>query len=446
MKNFDYLPIIGIEVHVELRTKSKMFCGCSAHHFRVKPNIHACPVCLGLPGALPVPNLKAIEWCLMIGKTLNCKLAKVSKFDRKNYFYPDLPKGYQISQYDQPFCKNGFIKLKTISQNLKTIRINRVHLEEDTAKLLHQAVEEGKASLIDFNRSGVPLVEVVSEPDINSSEEAVIYLKKLQQIIRSLGVSNCDMEKGSMRCEVNISLAQSSELKAQSLPPYKVEVKNINSFRFVKKAIGYEIERQKKILATGGLPVQETRGYSEKSNRTFSQRTKEEAHDYRYFPEPDIPPIRIKNLKLKIKNLPELPDQKKERFIKEYGLSEYNAQILTRTTKIANFFEKAAKLSQEPQKIAQIIINKRVDINKFSPQQLVNYLQKQKITRITNQQQLRGIIHQILINNKRAVSDYKNGKREVLGFLTGQVMRETKGKADAQLVQKLLLEKLKAQP
>ncbi|MFC1711231.1 Asp-tRNA(Asn)/Glu-tRNA(Gln) amidotransferase subunit GatB [Patescibacteria group bacterium] len=434
------LPIIGIEVHVELATKSKMFCGCSAWHFKVKPNTHTCPVCLGLPGALPVPNKKAVDWCLLVGLALDCKINKESKFDRKNYFYPDLAKGYQISQYDMPFCKNGKLKIDHDKEE-KTIRINRVHMEEDTGKLIHKQVDGKESTLVDFNRSGVPLMEIVTEPDINSSSQAVSYLKKLQQLIRFIGVSDCDMEKGSMRCEINVSL--SSNLK---LPKYKVEVKNINSFKFVSKVIEYEIQRQKKILLAGKIPDQETRGFSEKKGITVSQRSKEEAHDYRYFPEPDIPPINFTEKEIcKLRQtLPELPEVKKQRFIKKYKLSDYEANILTTNQKKANYIDNLFKLikPEDFAKMAKLIINKKVDIEKLKPDELAAFVKKNQTSKVSDEKIIGEIINKVMQENKEAVLDYKNGKTEVLGFLIGQVMKETQGKADIKIAKKILQEAL----
>ncbi|MDP2930472.1 MAG: Asp-tRNA(Asn)/Glu-tRNA(Gln) amidotransferase subunit GatB, partial [bacterium] len=378
MKNENYQPVIGLEIHVELKTLSKMFCGCSASHFGVEPNTHCCPVCLGLPGALPVPNRKAVDWTIMLGLALNCRISSESKFDRKNYFYPDLPKGYQITQYDQPLCSGGQLGLKN---GLKT-SVRRVHLEEDTGKLLHTETEGQKCTLIDFNRSGVPLAEVVTEPDFESIEQVDEFLKKLQLIIRYLGISDADMEKGTMRIEPNISLrkldAKRLTLDARKLPPYKVEVKNINSFRFVRKAIEFEIIRQTEILEKGEMPLQETRGWNESKNETVSQRSKEEAHDYRYFPEPDIPPMSFDETSIRrlAGQIPELPDDKIERFIAEYKLNGYNAEILCQEKFLADYFEKTVKLKAgnqelEAKEIANWIINKNPDINTISPEKLL---------------------------------------------------------------------------
>src|SRR3990167_6357454 len=302
-----YEPVIGLEVHIELSTKSKMFCSCRADYFGAKPNTHTCPICLGLPGALPKPNLEAIKFTQKLGLALNCNAQLSSKFDRKNYFYPDLPKGFQISQYDLPFSTNGFLHIQT-DVIAKKIRITRAHLEEDTGKLTHATVDGRRVTLIDFNRSSVPLVEIVSEPDIASSEEAKNYAQKLQRIVRYLGISDADMEKGSMRIEPNVSLRKAGERK---LPAYKVELKNINSFKFAQSAIEYEIKRQSELLDRGEQPQQETRCWSEAKQATLSQRTKEFAHDYRYFPEPDLVPFILEKREIaKRKNeIGELPDQ-----------------------------------------------------------------------------------------------------------------------------------------
>lgn len=400
-----------------------MFCSCSAYYFGEKPNTHTCPVCLGLPGALPVPNKTAIEWCQMIGTALNCELTKVSKFDRKNYFYPDLPKGYQISQYDEPFCINGKIMLS----NGKTIGITRVHMEEDTGKLIH----EGKTSLIDFNRSGVPLVEIVTEPGFDNAIDVKEYLQKLQQIVQYLQVSDANMEKGEMRLEPNISLRKVSKVsevsKGIALPPYKVEVKNINSFSFVEKAINYEIERQRALLEKGETPAQETRGWNEVQNKTISQRSKEEANDYRYFPEPDIPPIitensKIEDLRLKI---PELPDEKKKRFKSEYSITDYDADILTRDRSLSEYFEEAVKVGSNhkisPKQIANYIINKKPDLEKTVPAELVELILATSQTTTVGSDELITIVKQTLLNNPKAVEDYRSGKTQVLGFLIGKV-------------------------
>lgn len=437
----EYLPIIGLEVHVELKTLSKMFCGCSADYFGHEPNTHCCPVCLGLPGALPVPNKKAVDWCIKIGLALNCNVPEISKFDRKNYFYPDLPKGYQISQYDEPLCINGELRIKS-SEIDKNIRIRRVHMEEDTGKLIHS--EEG--TLVDFNRSGVPLAEIVSEPDLHSAGQAKVYLQKLQQIIRYLDVSDADMEKGTMRLEPNISLLKVGS--KDKLPDYKVEVKNINSFKFVEKAINFEIERQKQLLENGEKVLQETRGWSEEKNATFPRRSKEEAKDYRYFPEPDIPPIRwTKDQIASFRDqIPELPDEKSLRFIKDYGLGEYDATLLTTSLQTADFFEKCIRSNKgnklTPKQIANWLINRKIDINNIQPQELIDkILQNTNVSNITDENLIKTIV-KILELNPKAVADYQAGKEASLMFLVGQVMRETKGQADAQKIKDILIKEI----
>ncbi len=431
-----YELVIGLEVHVELKTESKMFCGCSADYFGQEPNSHTCPVCLGLPGAIPVPNKKAIEWCIMIAQALNCRILNNSKFDRKNYFYPDLSKGYQISQYDEPFGLGGYIEVyeEEGSRKLKKIGVTRVHMEEDTGKLTHA---DG-ASLIDFNRSGVPLVEIVTEPDFDSAYQVTQYLQKLQQIVRYLRVSNADMEKGNMRLEPNISLAvsdlglgvskknQAPNAKRQ-LPPYKVEVKNINSFRFVAKAIETEEKRQAEILDRGETPAQETRGWNEAKNTTVSQRLKEEANDYRYFPEPDIPPIIITGNEISnIKNqIPELPDAKQKRFESEYSLSAYDTEILTREIDMADYFEQAVKDGSKhnitPKQIANYIINKKVKTDETVPAELIELIKATLQTTEVDESELNKAIVEALTANPKAVEDYKSGKVQIIGFLIGKV-------------------------
>jgi len=436
-----YLPVIGLEIHVELKTKSKMFCGCSAEHFRVKPNTQTCPVCLGLPGALPVPNKKAIQWCQKIGLALGCKLNKFSKFDRKNYFYPDLPKGYQISQYDRPLSVKGEVKLA----NRKKISITRVHMEEDTGKLIHKKLKSQSVSLVDFNRSGVPLVEIVTEPDISSAQEADEFLKMIQQTIRYLqDVSDCDMEKGSMRLEVNLSLAQSDG----DLPDYKVEVKNINSFKFVRKAIEYESERQADLLNQGITPIQETRGYHEKSGKTKSQRSKEQAQDYRYFPEPDIPPMKFsqKEVDRLEASLPELPWQKRERFEKVYGLTDDPARIITRTRELAEYFEKAAVEGKKNQvthlEIAKEIVNRKIDPNLISVNQLVLNIKRKSSGLIKSKKILTSLVKKAIKAFPSVVRDYQAGKTQALGRLIGEVIKLSKGKASPQITKQILEELL----
>jgi aspartyl-tRNA(Asn)/glutamyl-tRNA(Gln) amidotransferase subunit B len=416
-------PVIGLEIHVELRTNSKMFCGCSANHFGKTPNTQTCPVCLALPGALPVPNKQAIDWSIMVGLSLNCQVNLTSNFDRKHYFYPDLPKGYQISQYDDPFCFEGFLNL----DNGKKIRIHRVHLEEDTAKLQHLEVDGEKLSLVDFNRSGVPLVEIVTEPDISSGEEAKEFLKKLRDIIRALGVSDCDMEKGSMRLEPNISWSESVD----KLNQYKVEIKNLNSFRFAQQGIDFELERQKEIIDRGELPVQETRGYNPQKRVTFSQRVKETAADYRYFPDPDIPPIvltqeYVQNLRAQ---LPKLPEVVTEELIQSFHLNIATAQLLAKNKQYFDYFNKY-RTQIEPNTLANLIVNKKID--------LTQPLQVKTAAQAVDPK----IIEQVIKENSEAVAKYKAGKTSVIGFLVGQVMKSTHGKVDAKSASQELVKRL----
>jgi aspartyl-tRNA(Asn)/glutamyl-tRNA(Gln) amidotransferase subunit B len=443
-----YTPVIGLEVHVELKTKSKMFCSCSAEYFGTEPNSHTCPVCLGLPGALPVPNKLAIEWCIKIALALNCEINEYSKFDRKNYFYPDLAKGYQISQYDLPFGHDGKITLK----NGKAIRIRRVHMEEDTGKLSHQEIDGKKVSLIDFNRSGVPLVEIVTEPDFDNATDVKEYLEKLQQIVRYLDVANADMDKGEMRLEPNISLRkgerQTTYLKESDLPNYKVEVKNINSFKFVEDAIKFETARQQVLLDDNQRPTQETRGWDEDKQKTFSQRSKEDAQEYRYFPEPDIPPIITPKAQIETykKSLPELPDEKVKKFI-ELGFSPYTAMVSTATLPRANYIENsfnwAKELNIDSMGTVNYILNKRInDIPNVSYKTMVEDYKKQSTVQTVDEGELEKFILEVITENDKAVADYKSGKENVLMFLLGQTMRKIGKKVDTEMVKQLLKKKM----
>ena len=442
MSNQKYEPVIGLEMHVELNTKSKMFCRCSADYFGREPNTHTCPICLGLPGALPYINKVAIEDCIKIGLALNCTVSEKSLFERKNYFYPDLPKGYQISQYRWPLCVNGWIEVDDGDGNKRKIRINRAHQEEDTGKLTHS----GGVTLIDFNRSGVPLVEIVTEPDFHDVDTVRNYAKKLQRLFRYLGVSNADMERGDMRLEPNLSLKKQG---SSNLPNYKVEVKNINSFKFVERAIKYEIKRQAELLEKGKTPSQETRGFSEKTMSTISQRVKEEASDYRYFPEPDIPPFHWEKsyINLLRNSLPELPQQKRERFKKEYSIRDMDSEILTREKELADYFEKAIEdgknFNISPNKIATYIINKKVDIKKILPTELIQQIIKASSVSDIEETELSKIIDETITSNPKAVEDYKTGKENAIMFLVGQVMRKFPQKVDASKIKASLLAKLR---
>ncbi len=433
-----YEPIIGLEIHVELATVSKMFCGCKNDPFFAShPNIYTCPVCLGMPGGLPVPNKKAVEWTILLGHALGCKISPESKFDRKNYFYPDLPKGYQITQYDQPLAIDG---------KLGNIQIRRVHLEEDTGKLIHATVEGKRVSLVDFNRSGVPLVEIVTEPDFRTVEEVDQFLKKLQQIIRYLGISNADLEKGSMRLEPSISVRLSESTK---LPEYRVEIKNINSFKFVKEAIEAESMRQ---MHDPKERYQATRRYDEKTRTTVLMRAKEEAQDYRYFPEPDIPPMRFEKTYIEElrDRLPELPDAKYARFMKMYSLGDQDSGLLTETRKLADYFEECIKITKKiglvdkisVKRIANWLINKRPDMETVLPAKFIEEIRNVVTVVELPSEEITGAIAIVLETKKQAVEDYKNGKEQALMFLLGQVIKKLKGKGDKQIIAEKLKEKI----
>jgi aspartyl-tRNA(Asn)/glutamyl-tRNA(Gln) amidotransferase subunit B len=486
----EYETVIGLEVHAQLLTKSKMYCPCSADYADSPPNTHVCPVCLGMPGVLPIINRQAVEYTIMTALALNCQIAEVSRFDRKNYPYPDLMKGYQISQYDMPFSHDGWMEID-VDGNKRRVGITRVHLEEDVARLVHVQNEAGETySLVDVNRAGVPLMEIVGEPDLRSPEEARQYLMELRQILQYLGVSTASMEEGQFRCDANVSIRPRGSQEFLG----KVEVKNMNSFRAVYRALAYEVERQREVVEGGSRIEQETRGWVEDAGRTVSQRTKEYAHDYRYFPEPDLPPLRlarewVEEIRAR---MPELPDAKRERFIRQYGLAEYEVNLLTETQAKAEFFEEClASLAGEdearvrqrakavsnwmlgdfarllnaanieidhalvkPQHIAQMLdmidsgiisgkIAKTVFEGMFqtgkSPRQIV---EEAGLTQITASDELAAAVEKVLAADAKAVRDYRSGKQEALRFLVGQVMRETRGRANPELVNEILRQKL----
>ncbi len=475
-----YESVIGLEVHVQLNTESKIFCGCSTK-FGAEPNSQTCPVCTGMPGVLPVLNENVLKKGVLAGLALNCDISDYSKFDRKNYFYPDLPKAYQISQYDKPVCKNGYINILSDGVT-KKIGITRLHLEEDAGKLIHSDDFANSVSFVDLNRTGVPLAEIVSEPDMRSGDEAYNYLTKIKSIIKYINVSDANMEEGSLRCDVNISVREVGEPQFGE----KVEVKNLNSFKAVKSAISYEYERQKSLIESGekSLIIQETRLWDAERQETYSMRSKEDAHDYRYFPDPDLPPIIItkdfvENLR---RQLPELPDEKKARFTREYSLSDYDADILTSVKQLADYYEETVSMGANPKKasnwisselLAQIedpemifsftvkpsdiaALLKLIDNNTISgkiaktvfkhmvetgeaPQKIID---EKGLVQVSDSSEIEGIIDVVLKNNSQSVTDYKNGKEKALGFLVGQIMRESKGKANPQVVNELLLKKL----
>ncbi|MGQ9553903.1 MAG: Asp-tRNA(Asn)/Glu-tRNA(Gln) amidotransferase subunit GatB [Anaerolineae bacterium] len=475
-------PVIGMEVHVQLMTASKMFCGCSADYAAAPPNTHVCPVCLGLPGVLPVINRRAVEFAIMTGLALHCEVPQFTKWDRKNYPYPDLPKGYQISQYDMPLSRNGWLSVD-IDGVERCIGIRRAHMEEDTAKLMHV----GGRSLIDFNRSGVPLLEIVSEPDMRSAEEARLYLVKLRAILRYLGVSTGNMEEGAMRCEANISLRPQG---SKQLPSTHVEVKNLNSFRAVKLALEYEIERQTKVLTSGGQVEQVTMGWDDVRGVTVVQRSKEEAHDYRYFPEPDLPPLEISRAwvsELQAK-LPELPDERRLRFQSQYGLSAYDARLLSEERKIGDYFEAvvAAMMADSasaksaanwitgplfrqmnstgisiedvkatPRQLAELIrlvesgeVNVQTGRQVFdemlaSGRDAAEIVRAKGLSQISDNARLEQLARVAMAANPKAVADYRSGKTQVIKFLVGQVMKASRGQANPQVVEALLAQLLR---
>lgn len=476
-----YEAVIGLEVHVELKTNTKIFCSCSTE-FGGEPNTHVCPICLGLPGVLPVLNKKVVEYAIKTGLALNCEIAPFTKFDRKNYFYPDLPKNFQTSQYDLPIAKNGYLTIEVNGQ-VKRIGINRAHMEEDAGKLVHsgETITTSSGSYVDYNRGGVPLIEIVSEPDMRTPEEARIFMEQLKAILEYIEVSDCKMEEGSLRCDANVSVRPVGETKLGT----KTEIKNMNSFKALQRALEYEIQRQIQVLEEGGTVVQETRSWDETKGITVSMRSKEEAHDYRYFPEPDLVPVVIDREWVEsIRNsLPELPAAKKKRFMEQFGLPDYDAQILTSSKAMAQFFEKVMEHYHDakavsnwmmgellrllnasgkdikespvtPEGLAQLLslidkgtisgkIAKQVFEEMFATgQSAESIVQAKGLVQISDEATIKAVVEKVIANNPKSVEDYKNGRKQAIGFLVGQVMKETKGKANPQLVNKLLQELL----
>lgn len=476
-----YEAVIGLEVHVQLLTVTKIFCGCSTR-FGAPPNTNVCPVCLGLPGALPVLNRKAVEYAVRAAMALNCSIRETSIFARKNYFYPDLPKGYQISQYDKPLAENGFIEVPSGKETAKRIGITRLHLEEDAGKSMHEGFPEStKYSYIDLNRSGVPLIEIVSEPDIRSPEEAFDYLTRLKEIVLYTGVSDCNMEEGSLRCDANVSVRLQGEEKYGT----KAEVKNVNSFRFIRDALEYEIERQIDVIESGGKVVQETRLYNANEGRTYSMRSKEEAHDYRYFPEPDLLPL-VVNAKWQQEiraSLPELPEALRQRLVSEYGITSYDAGVLTATRTLADQFEQAARTAKNPKRVANLvqgeimgrlkargleieqspismkgvgmsadlvesgaisgkILKDLYDLAFERNQDFPAVYEQEKPQQITDTSAIEKMIDDVIAANPKQAEQYRAGKKTVAGFFVGQVMKASKGQANPVLVNEILSRKL----
>jgi len=476
-----YEAVIGLEVHVQLLTKTKAFCGCSAA-FGAPPNTNVCPVCLGLPGALPVLNRKAVEFAVRAAMAINCQVRERSIFARKNYFYPDLPKGYQISQYDKPVAEHGFIDIPAANGATKRIGITRLHMEEDAGKSLHDGLpDSGHFTYVDLNRSGVPLIEIVSEPDMHSPDEAYEYLTRLKEIILYTGVSDCNMEEGSLRCDANVSIRPRGEQKLGT----KAEVKNVNSFRFIRDALEYEIERQIEIVESGEKVVQETRLYNANEGRTYSMRSKEEAHDYRYFPEPDLLPL-IVDAKWQAEiraSLPEMPEARRERMVSQYGITAYDAAVLTASRTLADQFEEAARSAKNPKRVANLvqseimgrlkargleieqspismkgvamsadlvesgtisgkILKDLYDLAFERNQDFPAIYEQEKPQQITDTSAIERMIDEVIAANPKQVEQYKAGKKTVAGFFVGQVMKASKGQANPVLVNEILARKL----
>ena len=475
-----YEPVIGLEVHVQLGTKTKIFCGCPIQ-FGAPPNSNVCPVCLGLPGALPVLSRKAVELAMEAAIALRCTVNPFSRFARKNYFYPDLPKGYQISQYDQPLAEHGYVDILA-AEGKKRIGVTRVHMEDDAGKSIHDGFKDSDTfTYVDLNRSGTPLIEIVSEPEMRSADEAYAYLTEVKQILQYIGVSDCDMEKGQLRCDANVSIRRRGVEKFGT----KAEVKNLNSFRFVKMALDYEIERQAEILDSGRTVVQESRLYDVESGRTASMRSKEHAHDYRYFPEPDLMPLRVSNYWMREvqEHLPELPHDRRERYITTYGLREYDAHILTVTRETGDYFEEAVKVSGDGRSTANWVLGDLMGLLKASGKEitqspvpaahlgklvsLINkgelsgklakdilpkmiesgeaasaIMEREGLKQISDSGALEKIVDEVLAGNSKQVEQYKSGKTTVIGFLVGQVMKASRGQANPAAVNEVLKKKL----
>lgn len=474
--------VMGLEVHVELATASKIFCGCTTK-FGGEPNTHCCPICMGMPGTLPVLNKKVLEYALKTGLALNCEITRYNKFDRKNYFYPDLPKAYQISQLYLPFARDGYIDIDT-DTGKKTIRIHEIHMEEDAGKLIHS--DTGNETYPDYNRCGVPLIEIVTSPDFRSAKEVVAYLEKLKSVLEYLGVSDCKMQEGSLRADVNLSVRRPGEA-----PGIRTEMKNINSFKAIERAIDYESRRQTEVLESGGHVVQETRRWDDSQGKSFSMRSKENAQDYRYFPEPDILPISIsEELLQKLKSeLPELCDKKKARYMNDLGLSEYDADKLTQNKALADLFEETTRLCSHPKEVANwmltqllyemndkaaqtdnLTISPRVfaefiniivagKVNKSVGKEIFtqvflggdnfdvnDYIIKNGLVMIDDDAAIGDVVKKVIEANRNAVDEYGAGKTKVLSFLVGQCMRQLKGKANPETINRIMLEELKITP